>query len=408
MEEVPCRLDKVICLNAKWYEKVAAMKFHEAGRSDITDFLALWVLNKRLDEKTALRIELVRRARQIDPSVNGDFKPAIARSVVRKELAFDSFVVDLNNVLAVEMAKEVVEEADWSQTYNPLCLYCERSVGKTHLLTAIANAVRPLEALLVNMSLLLDEYDRTNTLNAKMGLRKWLVSGDLLLLDDIQVCAGRKDLQMEVVSAIAHAISQHRSVVVTSDVPPKSLTDVDQLLVSLLTSGELVHVGMCKNAVTPKLVKPIDKRRPFAPDNPQNGTEQHFANPAASRRTDSPPGKGLPAAVASAFSGESGAHSSDSQEIMLDPEGDAPASIHSSAVPTQETSSRNGAEDFKRMVALAESEEEEVKAIQSAIAERIRQLSQSGADPEQLDKLREAAVLVKNGKLWEAMARMAR
>ncbi len=384
------------------------MKSNGEGRSDIPEFLRLWVLKKRLDEKTALRIELVRRAREIDGSLNGGFRPTAVKSVVPNELTFENFVVDLNNVLAVETAKEVVEEADWSETYNPLYLYGERGAGKTHLLAAIANAVRPQEALLVNTSLLLEEYDRTSTLSAKMGLRKWLVSSDLLLLDDIQVCAGRKDFQMEVLSAIAHTISKHRSVVVTSDAPPKSLTDVEPLLVTLLAGGEVVNIGMRKRAEAGKMVKGTDEGPGFAVGTAESSTKQlavHFTGPKGEdvKRTELRGANGTsvsPAVV--------GGPRSDSQEITLDPVSQDTVALGTTSGTMPEEITGNAADEFKRMVALAESQEEELRAIESAIAERIRQLREAGGDPEHLERLREASELVKNGKLGEAMDRIAR
>lgn len=381
------------------------MNISGEARSEVPDYLASWVLAKRLDEKTALRIELVRRARQIDGSVNGSFHPELARSIVRKDLTFEGFSVDLNNVLAVEVAKEIVEDADWSQTYNLLYFYGEHSAGKTHLLNAMANAMHPQEARLINTRLLLDEYGRTSTLNAKMGLRKWLVSGDLLLLDDIQFCAEHKDFQMEILSIIAHTISQHRSVVVTSDVPPGSLAEVDPLLVSLLTTGDVANVGMCKSAITEQTVKRTHDN--FLLDHPQCGTERVPVN-----------GNGLPGRDVQGqarpqftsnhvFSDVIGGTWAESHEIILDPKGVAAQAVVQAPPAAPKKANGKAAEDFKRMVTLAESEEEELRAIESAIAERIRQLSQAGQDSGQLEKLREALLFVQNGDLREAVARMA-
>jgi hypothetical protein len=381
------------------------MNISGEARSEVPDYLASWVLAKRLDEKTALRIELVRRARQIDGSVNGSFHPELARSIVRKDLTFERFSVDLNNVLAVEVAKEIVEDADWSQTYNLLYFYGEHSAGKTHLLNAMANAMHPQEARLINTRLLLDEYGRTSTLNAKMGLRKWLVSGDLLLLDDIQFCAEHKDFQMEILSIIAHTISQHRSVVVTSDVPPGSLAEVDPLLVSLLTTGDVANVGMCKSPVTEQTVKRNHDN--FLLDHPQCGTERVPVNGNGVPDRDMQ-GQARPQFTSNyVFSDVIGGTWADTQEIILDPKGVAEQAVVQAPIAAPKKANGKAAEDFKRMVTLAESEEEELRAIESAIAERIRQLSQAGQDSGQLEKLREALLFVQNGDLREAVARMA-
>ena len=118
----------------------------------------------------------------------------------------------------MELARTVAFKSPSQLPYNPLYLYGDVGLGKTHLLSAIVNAAEDKEVLLFNTSDLETELERAERLQSRAELREWLTSVEILLVDDIQLCEGREDLQRDIFSVLNHMIKAHRWVVISSDV----------------------------------------------------------------------------------------------------------------------------------------------------------------------------------------------
>jgi chromosomal replication initiator protein len=111
-------------------------------------------------------------------------------------LTFDNYVVTKGNSFAVELAGTVASKSPSQLPYNPLYLYGDVGLGKTHLLSAIANAAEDKEVLLLNTADLETELERAERLKSRAELREWLTSVEILLVDDIQLCEGREDFSV--------------------------------------------------------------------------------------------------------------------------------------------------------------------------------------------------------------------
>ena len=117
------------------------------------------------------------------------------------EFTFETFVVGPSNKLAYAASVAVAEHP--AQNYNPLLIYGDSGLGKTHLIYAIANVIRKNDPR--SKIAYVKGDDLTNELvaaiqagpNKTAEMREKYRQADLLLVDDVQFIAGKKQTQEE-------------------------------------------------------------------------------------------------------------------------------------------------------------------------------------------------------------------
>lgn len=159
---------------------------------------------------------------------------------------FERLVIGGANRLAAAAARAVAEAP--GTTYNPLFVYGGSGLGKTHLLTATAHLLKQLQPDAEIVSLTMDEF--SEQFHAAVGAGETSAFGhrlahvDLLLLDDLQFLTGRREMQAELLRLFTVMQSENRQIVCASDRPPQEISDVDERLISRLSGGLIVDVGM--------------------------------------------------------------------------------------------------------------------------------------------------------------------
>ena len=158
---------------------------------------------------------------------------------------FDTFVVGSSNRLAASAALAVAEAP--GAAYNPLFVYGESGLGKTHLVAAIAHqACLAQPDLRVEFSTgeeVAERLHRAIASGQQEHFTQRYQQVDLLLLDDVQFLAGQRETQSELLRLFNLMQGDGRQLVMTSDRPPAEIPDVDQRLVSRLSGGLIVDVG---------------------------------------------------------------------------------------------------------------------------------------------------------------------
>jgi chromosomal replication initiator protein len=167
-------------------------------------------------------------------------------SALNPKYSFDTFVVGSANRLAVTAGHTVAESP--GAAYNPLFVYSGSGLGKTHLLMAIGHAAKKVAPLLNIEYLTLDEYVEAfhASLAAGQGdmFRRRFQNVDVLLVDDVQFLTNRKEMQSELLRLTeALQIAGHQ-IVLTSDRPPPEIADLDERLISRLSGGLVVDIGL--------------------------------------------------------------------------------------------------------------------------------------------------------------------
>ena len=158
---------------------------------------------------------------------------------------FETYVVGPQNKLAYAAAKAVAEKP--AEGFNPLFIYGESGLGKTHLLYAIAHLMRSRrpESRIVYIK----GDDFTNELvssireNRNAEFREKYRQADILLVDAIQFIAGKIQTQEEFFHTFNTLYESGKQIVLTSDRPPREMTQLSDRLMSRFESGLMVDVA---------------------------------------------------------------------------------------------------------------------------------------------------------------------
>lgn len=161
-----------------------------------------------------------------------------------KKYRFHNFVVWANNQLAHAAAQAVSQSP--GDVYNPLFIYGNVGLGKTHLMQAIGNEI--IEhfpdkiVLYLPTTKFIDQVVTAIRQNSLPRLMDQLNEIDVLMLDDIQFLAG-KDKTQEIFHNIFNDFyAQHKQIVLTSDQPPKALTLLEARLQSRFAIWLIVDI----------------------------------------------------------------------------------------------------------------------------------------------------------------------
>jgi chromosomal replication initiator protein len=164
--------------------------------------------------------------------------------VLNPAYTFAHFVIGKSNDLAAASATAVAARPGW--TYNPLFIYGETGLGKTHLMQAVAHEVlaRHPQTRLVYVSA--EQF--TNDLIASMQhadlspFRARYHTADLLLIDDVHILAGRRAAQDAFAETFAVLYAGGRQIMMTSDRAPQS-SGLDHELVGRFRGGKVADVS---------------------------------------------------------------------------------------------------------------------------------------------------------------------
>ena len=159
---------------------------------------------------------------------------------------FSTFVVGDNNRFA-HAASLAVAEAPAS-AYNPLFLYGGVGLGKTHLMHAIGNEVlvnnRNSKVLYVTSESFTNEFINALKSASTEKFRQKYRNIDVLLIDDIQFIAGKKQLQEEFFHTFNTLHESGKQIVISSDRPPRDILLLEDRLKSRFEWGLLADVSM--------------------------------------------------------------------------------------------------------------------------------------------------------------------
>ena len=175
------------------------------------------------------------------------FQPEEKRSVSvmdSGEFTFDTFVVGESTKMAYAAARAVADGA--SDHYNPLFIYGDSGLGKTHLIYAIAHqirATRPSSKIIyIKGDDFINEFIELVRAGRGSEFRAKYRDADLLLVDDVQFVAGKEQVQNEFFHTFNTLYEAGRQIVLTSDRPPSDMHLLDDRLRTRFEWGLLVDV----------------------------------------------------------------------------------------------------------------------------------------------------------------------
>ena len=160
------------------------------------------------------------------------------------EFTFERFVVGSSNQFAFNAASHVAENP--GSSYNPLFIYGESGLGKTHLLYAIYHRIHRDHPDYETIFIKGDEF--TNELNEAIrtrstdAFRQKYRDKDLLLVDDIQFIAGKEQTQEEFFNTFNNLYEAGHQIVLTSDRPPSEMARLENRLQTRFEWGLLADI----------------------------------------------------------------------------------------------------------------------------------------------------------------------
>jgi len=162
---------------------------------------------------------------------------------LKPEYCFEIFIVGAHNRLANACALAVTEKL--GKTYNPLFIYGDSGLGKTHLMQAIGNRILELnpdaKIFCTTGEAFTSLYVDATRENKIPDLRKKLRNFDLFLLDDIQFLIGKNSTTEEFFHTFNTLYDTGKQIVLTSDRSPKNL-DMDVRLLSRFEQGMFIDI----------------------------------------------------------------------------------------------------------------------------------------------------------------------
>jgi len=173
-----------------------------------------------------------------------DHELVSSKSTLNKKYNFSNWIVGSSNQFAHAAALAVANNP--AQAYNPLFLYGDVGLGKTHLLHAIGNKIcinnpRSKVRYISAESFTIDLIESIKK-DKMPSFRERYRPLDILLVDDIQFLAGKERTQEEFFYTFNTLYESHKQVVITSDKYPKDLQNIEERLRSRFESGLIADI----------------------------------------------------------------------------------------------------------------------------------------------------------------------
>jgi len=158
-------------------------------------------------------------------------------TLLNQSFTFDSFVVGKSNEMAYSSSKAVAQKP--GVLYNPLFLYGNTGLGKTHLLQAIGNDAveKDKNVIYVTIEQFMNDFTFSLRSNNIEKFREKYRKCDLLLIDDIQFLSNKEKTQEEFFHTFNELHNAKKQIVLTSDKLPSQITGLEERLQSRFEHG---------------------------------------------------------------------------------------------------------------------------------------------------------------------------
>jgi chromosomal replication initiator protein len=179
-------------------------------------------------------------------AAHGADAPAGSRAPLNPRYTFDHFVIGKSNDVAAAAAQGAAQAP--GKVYNPLFIYGDTGLGKTHLMLAVAHVLlgrNPrTRVTYVGTEQFTNEFIGALQGRTTAEFRRRYRETDLLLVDDVQFLKGKESTQEEFFHTFNAIYEAGRQICLTSDRPPKEIPGLEARLVSRFEWGMVAHVDL--------------------------------------------------------------------------------------------------------------------------------------------------------------------
>ena len=203
------------------------------------------VINPGLADSFSAAIQQeVEEEAPVAPATTEPVTPVEGSSKLNPRYTFESFVQGESNRFAFAAAFAVAEVP--AKAYNPLFIYGNSGLGKTHLLHAIGNYVQEYwpnkRVRYVSSEVFTNDFINAIQTNTSFNFQAKYRQVDVLLIDDIQFLQGKKETQDSFFATFNALHESGKQVVITSDVSPKLLNSFDERMRSRFEWGLMTDI----------------------------------------------------------------------------------------------------------------------------------------------------------------------
>lgn len=328
-----------------------------------------------------------------------NWRPSFINTIAKAQHKPEDYVVADNNralfdLLSIKVAKDKKNRGEL------FFIKGKPGVGKTHLLTAVAEKATR-KACVINVGEMELELERVMKRKERAELYQWILSFDVLLIDDVQHVKDNTFLQKEIRRLIIYHIDRGNKVILTGDTDPSGMKTYESALSSLFEFATVLTLELPDESARRKILDVY-----YQDDIPDDAAEYLAANVSKNLRqllgaaiqlinlhhqTDTPINKDMARAV-----------------LPLPSDLRHPTSLLPNAVnlatgkdEKKERSDRAGF--FREILSSAENEEEQALALQIALGQRLRELREQEKSGEDVVKMEMALSLLREGQLEEAI-----
>jgi chromosomal replication initiator protein len=171
-------------------------------------------------------------------------QPAGSPAGLNHKYTFDGFIVGSSNELAHAACQAIIQHPGGK--YNPLFVYGDAGLGKTHLIQAVGNEIRRANPdsriVYVTSELFVKDFLEYIRTKRRDSFGAHYRTADVLIIDDIQFIAGKERTEEEFFHTFNSLHQANKQIIISSDKPPKSIPTLGERLKSRFEWGMTVDI----------------------------------------------------------------------------------------------------------------------------------------------------------------------
>ena len=227
--------DQILALCQKQNANIKRLQFVVAVHSQV---------QSSDDDNGAASVDrLAMNANQNIKDTQAKVQPVDLSAPLDPRFTFDTFVVGEPNAFAHAACRRVIEAE--GMPFNPLYIYGSVGLGKTHLMHAMARAMRDKqkgEVVYLSAEKFMYEFVKALRSNDSMSFKDKLRGVDVLMIDDIQFIAGKESTQEEFFHTFNALVDNGKQIIIAGDRAPMDLEGLDERLKSRMGWGLVADI----------------------------------------------------------------------------------------------------------------------------------------------------------------------